>query len=63
MQGTAHETRASAQADMFEYIKVFYTRNRRHYTLGYCSQFRFPADWIIKQAGQQFLASHRRPAG
>ena len=30
-----------AQADLFEYIEVFYNRSRRHFTLGYRSPVRF----------------------
>lgn len=44
--GTTYATRADAQADLFEYIEVFYNRSRRHSTLGYTSQARLLAVWI-----------------
>lgn len=30
VHGTTDATRADAQADLFEYIEVFYNRSRRH---------------------------------
>ena len=41
VHGTTYATRADAQADLFEYIEVFYNRSRRHSTLGYSSPVRF----------------------
>jgi putative transposase len=32
-----YQTRAEATASIFEYIEVFYNRQRRHSTLGYVS--------------------------
>jgi transposase InsO family protein len=32
---------------MFDYIKPFYNRKRRHSTLGYKSPVQFQRDWII----------------
>jgi putative transposase len=40
-------TRAEARASLFEYIEVFYNRERRHSTLGYQS----PADYEAARAG------------
>jgi putative transposase len=37
VHGTTYATRADAQADLFEYIEVFYNRVRRHSSLGYRS--------------------------
>jgi transposase InsO family protein len=34
VHGAAYATRADAQADLFEYVEVFYNRRRRHSTLG-----------------------------
>jgi transposase InsO family protein len=36
-------TRDEATQDIFEYIKVFYNRRRRHSTLGYYSPAKFEA--------------------
>jgi transposase InsO family protein len=47
---THHEdyaTRAQAKASIFEYIEVFYNRERRHSTLGY----RSPADYEAARTG------------
>jgi len=32
-----YQTRGQAQKDIFEYIEVFYNRERLHSSLGYCS--------------------------
>ena len=32
-----YETRIEAQRDIFEYIEIFYNRERLHSSLGYCS--------------------------
>jgi transposase InsO family protein len=53
VHGTSYATRADAQADLFEYIEVFYNRSRRHSTLGYRSPVRFLEDWISKHGDQQ----------
>ena len=57
MHGTTYATRADAQADLFEYIEVFYKRSRRHSTLGYSSPVRFLENWINEHAAQQSLAA------
>lgn len=57
VHGTSYATRADAQADLFEYIEVFYNRSRRHSTLGYSSPVRFLENWISKHAAQQSLAA------
>jgi transposase InsO family protein len=36
-----YKTRQEATADIFEYIEVFYNRQRRHSTLGFCSPAEF----------------------
>jgi putative transposase len=53
VHGKSYATRAAAQADLFEYIEVFYNRSRRHSTLGYRSPHRFLQDWISKHKDQQ----------
>jgi len=40
VHGTTYATRADVQADLFEYIKAFYNRSRRHSTPGYNSPVR-----------------------
>lgn len=57
VHGTTYATRADAQADLFEYIEVFYNRRRRHSTLGYSSPVRFLENWISKHAAQQAKAA------
>jgi transposase InsO family protein len=57
VHGTVYATRAAAQADLFEYIEVFYNRSRRHSTLGYSSPVRFLENWISKHAAQQSKAA------
>ena len=53
VHGTRYATRAEAEADLFEYIAIFYNRRRRHSTLGYSSPTQFLSDWLSKQADQQ----------
>jgi transposase InsO family protein len=38
-----YRTRAEATQEIFEYIEVFYNRQRRHSTLGYCAPAEFEA--------------------
>ena len=56
VHGTTYATRAHAQADLFDYIEVFYNRKRRHSTLGYCSPVQFLENWISEQTAQQQVA-------
>jgi len=53
LQQPEERARAEAEADLFEYIAIFYNRRRRHSTLGYSSPTQFLADWLSKQADQQ----------
>ncbi len=55
--GTTYATRADAQADLFEYIEVFYNRSRRHSMLGYCSPLRFLVNWISRHADKRTKAA------
>jgi transposase InsO family protein len=57
VHGTSYPTRAVAQADLFEYIEVFYNRSRRHSTLGYKTPILFLEDWISKHGNQQLQAA------
>ena len=51
--GTRYETRAGAQADLFQYIAVFYNRRRRHSSLGYCSPNQFLMNWLSQHDAQR----------
>jgi putative transposase len=42
------KTRAEAKSAIFEYIEIFYNRERRHSTLGYCSPVNFEQYWELK---------------
>ena len=57
VHGTRYATRAEAEADLFEYIAIFYNRRRRHSTLGYSSPTQFLTDWLSRQADQQSKAA------
>ena len=57
VHGTTYATKASAEADLFEYIEVFYNRSRRHSTLGYSSPIQFLQDWISKHDDQPSKAA------
>ncbi len=57
VHGTTYATRVDAQADLFEYIEVFYNRSRRHSTLSYSSPVRFLEEWISKHGDQQSKAA------
>ena len=46
IHGKLYDTRQEAKADIFEFIEVFYNRQRRHSYLGYLS----PADFEKKNA-------------
>lgn len=49
VHGACYRTRAQAEADLFEYIAVFYNRRRRHSSLDYRSPDQFLHDWISSQ--------------
>lgn len=42
------KTREEAKSATFEYIEVFYNRERRHSTLGYCSPAKFEQYWRLE---------------
>jgi len=44
-----YATRAQAQADLFDYIEVFYNRTRLHSTLNYQSPLHYLENWRNQQ--------------
>jgi putative transposase len=56
VHGTRYDTRAAAQADLFDYIEPFYNRKRQHSTLGYVSPVKFLANWVSTQHEQKLAA-------
>ena len=44
IHGEYFATRAAAMAAIFEYIEVFYNRQRLHSSLGYCSPEEFETE-------------------
>ncbi len=57
VHGTRYPTRADAEADLFEYIAIFYNRRRRHSSLGYCWPTQFLANWLGQHDDQQTKAA------
>jgi putative transposase len=51
------ETREEAVNSIFEYIEVFYNRQRRHSTLNYLSPMEFEKHWSMQQ-GVSFPGVH-----
>ena len=45
MVGSKITTREEAKQSIFEYIEVFYNRQRKHSTLGYVSPMVFEKQW------------------
>lgn len=41
-----YQTREAAKKDIFDYIEIFYNRERRHSTLGYISPVKFENNWL-----------------
>jgi len=56
VHGTRYDTRAAAQADLFDYIEPFYNRKRQHSTLGCVSPVKFLANWVSTQHEQKLAA-------
>ena len=56
VHGTRYDTRAAAQADLFDYIEPFYNRKRKHSTLGYVSPVKFLENWVSTQHEQKLAA-------
>lgn len=44
-----YTTREQAKDSIFEYVEVFYNRQRLHSTLGYCSPVAFEKKWVQQQ--------------
>jgi putative transposase len=44
-----YQTREQAKQSIFEYVEVFYNRQRRHSTLGYVSPTDFEKHWLQHQ--------------
>lgn len=51
IHGRRYATRAEARSDIFEYVEVFYNRERRHSALGYLS----PAEYEARHAAASTL--------
>ena len=56
VHGTRYATRQAAEADVFDYLEVFYNRKRRHSTLGYKSPSQFMDAWISAQHRENLVA-------
>lgn len=56
VHGVRFETRAEMTAASFEYIEVFYNRERLHSTLGYQSPAQFLKNWIHAQQREKLVA-------
>ncbi len=56
VHGTRYATRQAAEADVFDYIEVFYNWTRRHSTLGYQSPRQFLETWISAQHRENLVA-------
>ncbi len=52
-----YRTRAEAEASIFEYIEVFYDRQRLHSTLDYVPPIEFERNWIAAQAASEESAT------
>lgn len=48
MFDSVFKTREEAKSAIFEYIEIFYNRERRHSTLGYCSPVKFEQYWQLE---------------
>jgi len=49
VHGTSYRTHRESVADLFEYIEVFYSRPRRHSSLGFLSPTWFMRNWLGAQ--------------
>ena len=64
LEGYGHyETRRQAQAELFEYIEVFYNRQRQHSSLGYRSPAEFERAQQERNSGSNGLRVVPTPAG
>jgi transposase InsO family protein len=58
-----YETRQQAQTELFEYIEVFYNRQRRHSSLGYVSPAAFEKAQLERSHESEMLGVVDSPAG
>lgn len=58
-----YETRQQAQTELFEYIEVFYNRQRRHSSLGYLSPAAFEKAQLERSQESEMLGVVDSPAG
>ena len=56
VHGMTFATHAEMKATSFEYIEVFYNRQRQHSTLGYRSPRQFLDDWVSQQQQEKQVA-------
>ena len=56
VHGIRYATHADMKAASFEYIEVFYNRQRQHSTLGYKSPIQFLESWISEQHQEKLVA-------
>jgi len=56
VHGARYPTHDAARVDLFDYIEVFYTRSRRHSTLGYQSPIQYLQHWIAAQDERKLAA-------
>ena len=54
----SYYTREQAKQSIFEYVEVFYNRQRRHSTLGYVAPMIFENRWQQQQQDVSFLSVH-----
>jgi transposase InsO family protein len=58
-----YETRRQAQAELFEYIEIFYNRQRRHSSLGYLSPAAYERAQQERNSESKMLGSKPAPTG
>lgn len=63
VHGMTYPTRADAQADVFEYMEVFYNQSLVTPRCGYSSPVQFLQNGISGHAAQLPMAAQGRPAG
>ena len=56
VHGRRYATHADMKTASFEYIEVFYNRNRQHSTLGYCSPIQYLDRWRNEQNQEKLAA-------
>ena len=56
VHGVRYASHAEMKSETFEYIEVFYNRQRQHSTLGYKSPIQFLESWISEQHQEKLVA-------